>query len=64
MTPTQQTMSRADIAQQLRDLSDAMLDVAASLEYFGGNDGEMIRKTRMMLGASALMQVWAGEVAQ
>jgi len=52
------TKSRADMAQDLRDLADIMLDRATDLDYFGGIDATLVKHSQQLIGASALVMTW------
>lgn len=54
--------SPADLAQDLRDLSDQMLDVATSLDYYGGMDSRSVTKAQGLTGCAEILRMWAQEV--
>lgn len=56
--------SPADIAQDMRVLADAMLDVATSLDYYGGNNEQWQSMAKGFLSLSAWAQFCADRVQQ
>lgn len=50
------------IAKQLRWLSEHMLDIATSMEYYGGFNTEMAQHGRELAGAAAICKAWAERI--
>ena len=54
--------SPKEIAKQLRWLSEHMIDIGTSMEYYGGFDGLMAAHGKEMVGAGAVAVMWADEI--
>lgn len=50
------------IITALRDLSERMKTVGASMEYHGGFDGRMTARGREMVGAGIVAEAWADSI--
>jgi len=56
------TKSPTDIARELRELSDTMLDRAADLDYFGGMSNQWAVMSRWLIQVSAAVMFLAEKV--
>ena len=54
--------SPADIAQDLRDLSEIMLDRATDIDFYGGMNQDWVIMARWLISASAVTQFFASQV--
>ncbi len=51
--------SPSDIAKDLHDLSEAMMDCATDLDFYGGMNQDWLTMARWLISASAVTQVFA-----
>lgn len=61
--PTQAPQTKAEIAYRLRWLSKHMIDIAASIDYYGGM-AEWAAHGVQMAGAAHIANQWADEIEQ
>lgn len=54
--------SDLDIAQNLYELADRLIDAAADLAYYGGLRAEWHAHSNELIGASAHMHNWANAI--
>lgn len=59
--PLKAPKSQADIAKQLRWLAEHALDIATSMDYYGGF-AEWSKHSRELAGAAIIMREWADEI--
>lgn len=52
-------MSRKDLIDSLRKLSEDMLSVAVDLDYFGGLNSEITQHASELAGAAGVVLTWA-----
>lgn len=58
------TKTPTDIARELRELSDTILDRATDLDYFGGMNNQWATMAQWLISASAVTQFFAGQVTK
>lgn len=55
-------MTKTELAQRIRALSDEMLTVANEMQYYAGFHAELYDKGTELLGASHIAKTWADEL--
>ncbi len=56
-------MTKTEIVQELRRVSQEMKDLGAAMDYYAGlNDAEMAQHGREMVGAGCIAESWADAI--
>ena len=55
-------MTKQDLVDHIRDLSEHMLTVANEMQYYAGVHEELYDKGTELLGASHIAKTWADEL--
>jgi crossover junction endodeoxyribonuclease RusA len=57
--PWHESTTVQSLIARLRTLTDDMIDIGASMDYFGGLNAEIVQHGRELIGASAMVEAWA-----
>jgi hypothetical protein len=49
------------LSEQLDDLAELLLDVSTSLDYYGGMNEAMQKRSKALMKVSAIVKIWAEE---